>query len=34
MGGIYMAIIIAMIVGRYMTLQAEQDSENETTLKK
>jgi len=27
MGGIYMAIIIAMIVGRYMSLQAEQDNE-------
>jgi len=26
MGGIYMAIIIAMIVGRYMSLQAEQDN--------
>jgi len=34
MGGIYMAIIIAMIVGRYMSLQAEQDSENKINLKK
>ena len=34
MGGIYMAIIIAMIVGRYMSLQAEQDSESEINLKK
>ena len=34
MGGIYMAIIIAMIVGRYMSMQVEQDSESETSLKK
>jgi len=34
MGGIYMAIIIAMIVGRYMSLQAEQDSESDIRLKK
>ena len=32
LGSIYMAIIIAMIVGRYM--QAELDSESETRLKK
>ena len=32
MGGIYMAIIIAMIVGRYMSMQAELDSESETNL--
>jgi voltage-gated potassium channel Kch len=30
MGGVYMAVIIAMIVGRYMSLQAEQDSEKKT----
>jgi len=34
MGGIYMAIIIALIVGRYMSLQVERDSESETSLKK
>jgi voltage-gated potassium channel Kch len=34
MGSIYMAVIIAMIVGRYMSLQVEQDSESETSLKK
>lgn len=28
MGGIYMAVIIAMIVGRYMSMQTEQGSEN------
>ena len=33
MGSIYMAIIIAMIVGRYMSLQVEQDSERDTHLK-
>ena len=33
MGSIYMAIIIAMIVGRYMSLQVERDSESETSLK-
>lgn len=32
MGGIYMAVIIAMIVGGYMSLQAERDSVNESTL--
>ena len=32
MGGIYMAVIIAMIVGRYMSLQAEQDSVKESTV--
>ena len=30
MGGIYMAVIIAMIVGRYMSMQTEQGSENKT----
>jgi hypothetical protein len=34
MGGIYLAVIIAMIVGRYMTMQAEQDSESELNSKK
>jgi hypothetical protein len=34
MGSIYMAVIIAMIVGRYMSLQVEQDSESETSKKK
>ena len=34
MGGIYMAVIIAMIVGRYMSMQAEQDSENKSRIKK
>lgn len=34
MGGIYLAVIIAMLVGRYMSMQAEQDSESETSLKK
>jgi len=34
MGSIYMAVIIAMIVGRYMSMQVEQDSESETSLKK
>ena len=29
MGSIYMAVIIAMIVGRYMSLQVTQDSESE-----
>ena len=29
MGSIYMAVIIAMIVGRYMVMQLEQDSESE-----
>ena len=33
MGSIYMAVIIAMIVGRYMSMQAEQESESETRLK-
>ena len=33
MGSIYMAVIIAMIVGRYMSMQGEQDSEGETSLK-
>jgi hypothetical protein len=30
MGSIYMAVIIAMIVGRYMSMQYKQDSEGET----
>ena len=34
MGSIYMAVIIAMIVGRYMSMQADQDSESETSSKK
>ena len=34
MGSIYMAVIIAMIVGKYMSMQVEQDSESETSLKK
>jgi hypothetical protein len=34
MGSIYMAVIIAMIVGRYMSMQVEQDSESEISLKK
>lgn len=34
MGGIYMAIIIALIVGRYMSLQIEQNPDSETGLKK
>ena len=29
MGSIYMAVIIAMIDGRYMLMQLEQDSESE-----
>ncbi|MGD8521927.1 MAG: potassium channel family protein [Desulfobacterales bacterium] len=33
-GGVYMAVIIAMIVGRYMSMQVKQDSEKETGLKK
>jgi hypothetical protein len=33
MGGIYLAVIIAMIVGRYMKMQAEQDSESELNSK-
>jgi hypothetical protein len=31
MGSIYMAVIIAMIVGRYMLMQLEQDSERENS---
>jgi hypothetical protein len=34
MGGIYLAVIIAMIVGRYMTMQAEKDSESKLNSKK
>ena len=34
MGSIYMAVIIAMIVGRYMSMHLEQDSKNETNSKK
>jgi hypothetical protein len=33
-GCIYLAVIIAMIVGRYMTMQAKQDSDNELNSKK
>jgi hypothetical protein len=29
MGSIYMAVIVAMIVGRYMSMQSRQESENE-----
>jgi voltage-gated potassium channel Kch len=31
MGSIYMAVIVAMIVGRYMSMQPEQDSASETS---
>jgi len=34
MGSIYMAVIIAMIVGRYMSMQLEQDHDNEISLEK
>ncbi len=34
MGNVYMAVIIAMIVGRYMQMQVEQDSKSETSSKK
>ncbi len=34
MGSIYMAVIIAMIVGRYMSMQVEQDSESKTSSNK
>jgi hypothetical protein len=34
MGSIYMAIIIAMIVGRYMSLQVEQKPERDSHIKK
>jgi hypothetical protein len=34
MGGIYLAVIIAMIVGRYMSMQPEQDSKSELNSKK
>ena len=34
MGGIYLAVIIAMIVGRYMSMQAEQDFESKLNSKK
>jgi voltage-gated potassium channel Kch len=34
MGSIYMAVIVAMIVGRYMSMQLEPDSESETSLDK
>ena len=33
MGSIYMAIIVALIVGRYMSLQADQDTKSETGSK-
>jgi hypothetical protein len=33
-GGIYLAVIIAMLVGRYMSMQAEQDFESKFNLKK
>jgi len=34
MGNIYMAVIVAMIVGRYMSMQSGQDVENEIDLNK
>jgi len=34
MGSIYMAVIVAMIVGRYMSMHLEPDSKNETNSKK
>jgi hypothetical protein len=34
MGSIYMAVIIAMIVGRYMSMQVRQNSESKTSSKK
>jgi len=34
MGSIYMAIIVAMIVGRYMSMHLEPDSESETNSEK
>ncbi len=34
MGGIYMAVIIALIVGRYMSLQSGKDSKRDFNLKK
>ena len=34
MGNVYVAVIIAMIVGRYMQMQVEQNSESETSSKK
>ena len=34
MGNVYVAVIIAMIVGRYMQMQVGQNSENETSSKK
>ena len=33
MGSIYMAVIIAMIVGRYMSMQVEQNSESKNSTK-
>jgi voltage-gated potassium channel Kch len=34
MGGIYLAVIIAMIVGRYMSMEERHDSESEIDHKK
>jgi voltage-gated potassium channel Kch len=34
MGSIYMAVIVAMIVGRYMLMHLERESESDTSLKK
>ena len=34
MGGIYLAVIIAMIVGRYMSMQVEQDTKRKISSKK
>jgi hypothetical protein len=34
MGGIYLAVIIAMLVGRYMSMEEEKDIESEFNSKK
>ena len=34
MGSIYLSVVIAIIVGRYILMQVERDSERETNLKK
>jgi hypothetical protein len=34
MGSIYLTVIIAMIVGRYMSMQVEQNFESENNFKK
>jgi hypothetical protein len=33
-GCVYLAVIIAMIVGRYMSMERNQDSESEINFKK